>query len=342
MIDLIHQFRILEQRLTDSERRVGNLELRMKTLEDGTRQESSNLLQDVTSSTPTGLFWLTATGCNSLPLESEPVIARLMWGDVYNFNTRTDLYSWPADTTLDQNLTTDSSGYVQFYAPWPNWGTLPISGSTTARYPVTWNGTSYQYDPTGASPISGVLCYHLYTVEKTKYSGFGYQGTYPDSAQGGTSNGMRPGANSYSYSLGSGYLCWSGAGARPISAHVLTPTSGGGGGTFTTTYAGGITGTRSGRTYSWDGSVWTGTLSGSYHVYWSLNTTSKVLSCSLYHYSSGVDLPVQIGSEFGTGSTYLTVTASPTVTTGPFRARYDYTGTAIQTLTGMTTVDLTT
>jgi hypothetical protein len=90
-------------------------------------------------------------------------------------------------------------------------------------------------------------------------------------------------------------------------------------------------------------------MSGTYEVAWTLDysdySTVKGLSCAIYHVSLfGADAPCQVGSEHPYGAspapTLLTVTKLPSVTLSPFKATYDFTGTAIQTLTGITTVTI--
>ncbi len=315
-----------ERRMNDADRRIRDLELRGVILEQGSNQAEASL-NPTAPSLPRQLFWVTATGCNGLALASEPLTARLAWGAVTGVGG-----SQPdgiADAFETQSLTTDSSGYVQWSGLWPQW--LSPSGSVLTLgnyYLLSKSGGNYYYDPAGS--YSGYLQHQLITNEQTKYAGYGYSTGYSD--------GCNPGNNNWYYLTGTGYICWTGL-VRPVSAHTLTVTGGGGG---TLSSGGSLTATRVGNSWNWTGSTWSGTTTGTYHVFWSLNYTTKVLSASVYHISVfGGDAPVTTTSEGQSGVLYATSTATPTITSSPFSAAYNFSGTTVGTLTGIGTVTLT-
>jgi len=319
-----------ERRLNEADRRIRDLELRGVLLEQGALQAQASQYQAAGSpSLATQLFWLTAAGCNSLALATENLSAYLSWVNVYQGST--PYGTWTADPTLTQTVTTDGTGYAAWLGVYPYWitpgGVTLTMGNT---YPLSWSGSAYYYDPAGS--YTGILA-HTAGRSGTGYTGWGYNGTFPYG-----SYVLNPGANGWRYLVSSGYLCWSGL-ARPVSAHTLN-VSGGGGGTFNSSYAS-FAGTRTGNIWNWNGSTWVAVSGGSYHLYWSLDTSTKALTLGVYHISFfGGDAPVSFASESLGGVSYATQTVSPTVTAGPFTAAYTFSG-AVSTLTGITTVTLT-
>lgn len=320
--------------MNEAERRIRDLELRGVMLEQGSNQAEASL-NPTTPSLPRQDFYLTATGCNGLALAIEPLSFGLLWVNVTDRSTGNSYGGNTADVSLAQSLVTDLSGYASWSSVYPQWmdpatGTLLTIGNY--YFLSRSSGGSFYYDPSGS--YEGNLVYYVGTMytSSSNYSGHGYNGGSPYYT-------LVSGANSwFYYGQYNNATCWPGL-ARSVSAHTLTVTGGGGG---TLSSGGSLTATRSGISWNWTGSTWSGTTTGTYHVFWSLNYTTKVLSASVYHYSVfGGDAPVTTTSEGQSGVLYATSTATPTITSSPFSAAYNFSGTTVGTLTGIGTVTLT-
>jgi hypothetical protein len=284
----------------------------------------------------TATFWLTAFGCNSLPLANEPVVVYPTWINIELISDAGNghfYYGTPITNGIPQYLTTDNSGYVQWASTWPylvlsdgskllstnvdiwtNPGTETIlTGYDNVSYVyIKKDGSGYSLasssdrsDPS-IDIYSAEIGYMMYTQDRSKYIGYGrnaYRSTY------GGDEPMLPGQNSWSFTSQwtHGYLCWTGR-SRPVSSRTVNVT-GGGGVYFPDHYItsdplyvnwNNALSTKSGPTWKYVGTnSWTPIYNGTYKIWWSLNSpySSKTLTAWTYTYSyAGGTAPVDVSS----------------------------------------------
>lgn len=224
---------------------------------------------------------------------------------------------------------------------------FPISGLTVSLKP--YNSTSGRYGTartattnssgrfalsTSATPavVDGQYAdfFQLDSISSSAYVLSGYDQWYPDYAFGTQTLYLYPAAG----------ICWSGVGPAAYSAYKVKI-----GTTLNATFNSAYdptTGTKTGNAWSWTGSTWAGTATGTYNLYWSFYSGSSTLTLGVYHISRfGGDAPVTQGNESIFGVSYASISKTPTIATGPFSAAFNFAGTIVGNLTGIGTVYMT-
>lgn len=335
---------ILENRMGDVDRRMFDHEIRLRTAETSTRLAAMSAQQyDAYISAPTfgGIeYRITTVGCDSQPIPNVRVTGDLWW-----FDDNVSYYQAVGDSF---DITSDASGLAVWYGRQDYTFQAPGSSLVTRNVGRTQSGLIGSW-------------YRIRTYPQVTETWWQDPSARWDMILGATQS--PPVSSPF---IGSGpmemkattasqlYRCMYQRGPYPIKNYFTTN-----GGTFSllsTPFSTATLATNYGATtWSWNGFAWAGIITGTYTVTWSFSGGSvaqPTLQGWVWRVNpGGGDRPVDVTSGAGgtpARSQLFSAVTSPSSSTGTGSAAnwvgsytYDFTGTTFGTVTGITTVTVT-